>query len=258
MQPLKPTKTAWNPKGIACHFDAGVHRYWTDQVSEFVSVTGFVKHYFPVFDAPKVAAGVAAKTGKPVEQIHADWSRKGTLAAEMGTRVHENQEALVSALIPPNQPRDERERGIMASGWAAVDWMRRQGWTLVAAEQIIFSENLGLAGTIDLAMRDEAGALWILDWKTNEEIKAEGFKGARALAPISHLQDCDLSRYSLQLSTYERILRLEGYAEPLEKIHRALIHLTPERWTPINVPYLAAETAEMALDLKLSAWQVPF
>jgi hypothetical protein len=47
----------------------------------------------------------------------------------------------------------------------------------------------------------------ITDYKTNKEIKTEGYvnwQGERSkmLPPVSHLDDCNLNHYSLQLSLY--------------------------------------------------------
>lgn len=47
----------------------------------------------------------------------------------------------------------------------------------------------------------------IIDYKSNKEIKREGFRGKRMLPPINHLQDCHLMHYSLQLSLYAYILQ---------------------------------------------------
>lgn len=252
-------KTAQNPQGATITFNAEAHAYYTDQVSPLTSVTTFVKHYFPPFDAPAVAAHVAQRDGKTVDMVLAEWKHNGDEAAAMGTRVHEHVERLIQGLPAIHVAQSERERGIMQAGSSAVAWLLGNGWQLLGAELIVFSENLGLAGTIDLAMRDDSGELWLLDWKTNKKITVEGYNGATALRPISHLPDCHMSQYSLQLSTYERLLRVEGYIDYDEPVNRALIHLQPSgEWHAIPVPYLHKEVSDMLVDLLSTSWPVPF
>lgn len=246
------TKSAANPAGRVIFFDESAHRYWTNAVEDFTSVTTFVKSWFPKFDADSVAKQVASRNGKTPSEVIAEWDVKRIAASEMGTAVHLACEMIMTGRPVPDSvvalATNERTAAIMRSAATACRQLFDMRFTVVGAEQIIFSERYGLAGTIDLAMRDSKGELWLLDWKTNESIKSEGFNGATGMGPAAGLPDCNLSHYSLQLSTYQRILRDEGYIGRGDVVHMALIHLTPESPNWIPVTYLNQEVADMILE----------
>lgn len=246
-----------NPAGVACVFDEASHTYRTDQM-ELVSVTRFVKHFFPEFDAPAVAARVAARDGKAVEAVLAEWEAKRNAAARLGTRVHEVAEDLILGRAPRHTPESERERALMAAVWEHVARRKADGWKPVGAEMVVFSESLRLAGCIDLVMRDPAGNLWLLDWKTNERIDMSGRSGGKGYSPVETLEDCNLVHYSLQLATYERILRHGGYIDRDEPIFHDLLHVTENGIEAIECKDVSAEVAEMLIVHITESWEVPF
>jgi len=97
-----------------------------------------------------------------------------------------------------------------------------------AAEKIVFSPELGIAGTIDLLLFDQwsKGAEFVIvDWKQNGSLSTSN-KWDTAKPPISHLESTDLVKYALQLNLYRFILRYEGYFPQATDIRMALIHLT--------------------------------
>jgi ATP-dependent exoDNAse (exonuclease V) beta subunit len=48
--------------------------------------------------------------------------------------------------------------------------------------------------------------LEIWDYKTNKEIKMSNSYGNKYLKPISHLDECEMNTYSLQLGLYKHII----------------------------------------------------
>ncbi len=65
-----------------------------------------------------------------------------------------------------------------------------------------------LAGQADGILEDADGNLYIRDWKfTFVGLRSRGFKGARAAGILSHLDDCNLVKYSLQQNLYRCMLR---------------------------------------------------
>jgi len=71
---------------------------------------------------------------------------------------------------------------------------------------------LKLAGQADLIIK-HGNEIWILDWKTNKEIKKRSFYDKnkkdvqRMKYPLNNLMDCNYVHYELQLSTYAYILQ---------------------------------------------------
>ena len=125
MTPMKDETPKTLP--FSLYFDEDAHRYLVDTEKSIEywqplpSVTQFVGHYIPPFDAQKAAAKKARFSNPPktAEQILAEWDAKRIHACELGTRVHANQESMMNGSADFQQPADDRERSIMSSGWEA-------------------------------------------------------------------------------------------------------------------------------------------
>jgi hypothetical protein len=239
-------KTAPHPSlPFSLYFDEDAHRYLVDTEKSIEywqplpSVTQFVGHYIPPFDAQKAAAKKARFSNPPktAEQILAEWDVKRIHACEMGTRVHANQEAMMNALTDYQQPADDRERAIMSAGWEAMRDLAEAGWKPLASEKMVFSLELRLAGTIDAIFQKDRQIL-IVDWKTNEAINRRNKFGQHLLPPANELDDCEYNKYMLQLNLYKRILLKEHYLQAITEpqIAMMLVHLTPDGYNVLDVP----------------------
>ena len=68
--------------------------------------------------------------------------------------------------------------------------------------------ELKVAGQVDLLIIDHDGGVYILDWKTNKELKKKSYynqkvrKSVRMKYPLNNLDDCNFNHYQLQLSLY--------------------------------------------------------
>lgn len=80
----------------------------------------------------------------------------------------------------------------------------------VYTELRMFNAEFGLAGTSDKVLVWPNKEFYILDYKTNREIKMEN-KWQKMKPPISHMDDTNYSHYVLQLSTYAWMLEQFGY-----------------------------------------------
>lgn len=73
--------------------------------------------------------------------------------------------------------------------------------------------KLRIAGQIDLLVKD-GDDLYIIDYKTNEKLDEKSYYDQRAKKyqmmkyPLSHIMDCNMMHYTLQLSTYAYLLQL--------------------------------------------------
>ena len=64
-----------------------------------------------------------------------------------------------------------------------------------------------MCGSLDnLSYNKKTKKLSIFDYKTNKEIKIDNPRGDTLLAPFTHLQDCELVKYSLQIWLYKLII----------------------------------------------------
>lgn len=122
--------------------------------------------------------------------------------------------------------------------------------------QIVDLHNLeeGYYPELILNMRDifgQSDRVWInskkqayiRDYKTSEQIRTEN-KFQKMKAPLAHLDDCELSHYTIQLSLYAYILEDKGY----EIMELGIDHFNTE----ITVPYLKKEVENIILDYEMS------
>jgi hypothetical protein len=76
----------------------------------------------------------------------------------------------------------------------------------VRAEFIVYDEEWGVAGQIDLlAMDPKTEQLYIIDYKTDDKITTEN-SYQKLRGPLNHLDECSLNEYSLQLNMYKVML----------------------------------------------------
>lgn len=215
-------------------FDADHHRYTHAPTGQpLISVSRAVKHVTPEFEAERIAAKVAAKNGKTTDEVLAEWEDKKVVALQRGTLVHDYIEATLQKRTPPANP--FCPNGQLPEMEAFDSWYTsavREGAHLVATEMIIGDVELGIAGTLDcLLFSEKTGKHHLLDWKTNSKFRTSN-RWQTLLPPFAHVGDCELGRYSLQLSLYRLILeRTAGHL--LELGDSFLVHLSRDGrpWT---------------------------
>ena len=246
---MPPTAVAKHPHcNLSIRFTEADHRYVDTENREYVSSTTIVKGAFLPFNAPEVAKRVAEREGGTVADVLAAWEAKRIASSEFGTRFHANMEATIKGEPRPHAPRNDIEANTMRVGVeTAKKLMARYGAELWP-EKIVFSPFYGLAGCLDL-LASKGNEWFVLDWKTNESIKREGYQSC-AVAGLEHLADCNFIHYALQLSIYERILRRDGYIPDNASVKRILIHIPPRTDKPefIETPSMQSEVAEILLE----------
>ena len=241
-------KTVTHPiEPIALTFDPTGHTYTDNLNRPYISVTSFVKSFFPPFDEQAAAARIAARTGRLEMEIITDWNQKRTVSAAFGTAVHAHAEARIRNQQPvaASSALEQRAFGIVDNAIS----MLSDSYELLSAEQIIFDPLFQIAGTLDLfAMSRSTGLISIIDWKTCETINNDSYGQARP--PIAAVRDSKLNHYALQLSLYAMILtdsEYSGYPSRGEPVELALIHIAPDRPEPvwIQLPNLRQECTAM-------------
>jgi hypothetical protein len=86
------------------------------------------------------------------------------------------------------------------------DWWK-QDHILLKSEFVIGDNASKLCGTLDnLSYNKKTKKLVIFDYKTNREIKTSNPRGERLLKPFTHLHNCELVKYSLQIWLYRLII----------------------------------------------------
>lgn len=246
-------KQANHPNGKhAIRFREQDHSYIDNMDSRYVSVTTFIKKFFPQFDTVRMAKKCAMSqnpryANRDHREIMQEWAIEGKRGSSEGTNVHEYAE--FSLVSPDKCPEPISDRCVKL--FSQVDKIIlkfvEKGFRIITAEMIVFSPSLRISGTIDLLLFDPAtNEMIILDWKQNKDpMSTINIYGKYAFPPIDHLQDTDINQYSLQLSLYQYIMEIENYYPDVSGYRRALIHLTPESAEPIKLDYYEYEIKEM-------------
>jgi len=213
--------------------------------TRLTSVTTFVSKFFSKFNA-RIIARKLAKFPVNKKQKHGvrwflkDWKER----AQFGTNVHK----LVEWKILDEEPEDsyslftELEMDYARQGELAYHKiMRSLGEPVSYTELKVYNEELLLAGTIDLMVShnhpddtNNERVISLYDWKTNKKLNKKGYNNKKGiLPPLLEVDDCHITKYGLQLSTYAYILERQGYK--IDQLY--IVHLKDDKYELIEVGY---------------------
>lgn len=177
----------------------------------WLSVTSFISNFKQPFEADLIAekSSKSKKSkwyGMTPEAIKDAWKSEANRATNLGTWYHNCREKDIcevetmerhGVVIPVVKPIEKE----------GVKYSPNQKLSSgVYPEHMVYLKSSGLCGQSDL-VEVVNGEVHITDYKTNKEIKAEGYTNwegvtQKMLPPVSHLDDCNLNHYALQLSIY--------------------------------------------------------
>lgn len=240
-------------------FEEKRHKYFSPNTGEeLTSVTTVYKDFFPGFNADDVLDeyydGWQEKEDpryfdKSREEIKEIWETTRDEAGDHGILVHDYIERYLLGdvdILDVDEVEDREARGKILK---AVDWERKAEMLyspeFVFPEEKIYSDELGIAGTIDLLFVTEEGELILIDWKTNSKLSTTGFydrstgETEKAYYPLDELEDSALSKYTMQLSTYAYVLENEYVVqgEPLQIKKLVLPWLKGDKIKEFEIPY---------------------
>ncbi len=209
----------------ALKFEEEEHKY-TINGKELLSVTQFLKQFF-TFDAEKVAEKVSTDTrskyyGMEVQEILDKWDER----ADYGTSIHKLAEDFINGEFVSIES-DKHAR--------AFEYVQRvvDEFDELYPEIQIYSEEVGLAGTIDLLARHKT-KWYILDWKTDEKIRTKSFNGEKCAGLLFEWDKCNFNKYIFQLGIYRFILE-HKYGIPISGIK--VVHFEKDRAREYILPY---------------------
>ena len=203
------------------------HSYRINGNNARCSVTTLLKKYTPEFKGEGPAKFIAAKRGVSVEDVLAEWDYKKEYSCHKGTEFHkfaENYLARKQTSLDEAGAKQfftskntmnvltdfknyKNEMLSMISNFLKFYNWYKETYTIVKSELVIGDTDTKICGTIDnLSLNEKTGELAIFDYKTNQNIKTEGYKKETLLEPFKHLQNCEMVKYSLQLWIYKLIL----------------------------------------------------
>ena len=182
----------------------------------WTSVTSFIGKFKPKFNA-KAQAKKSSKNkrskwfGMTQKDILAAWDGETKRAITLGNWYHDQREEGIldfktiereGVQVPIIRPIVDKTGIKIAPEQKLIDG--------VYPEHFAYLKSANLCGQADLVTIVN-GKVNITDYKTNKEIKEKGFTNwegitSKMYKPLSHLDDCNLMHYSLQLSIYMYII----------------------------------------------------
>jgi len=184
---------------------------------KWLSVTSLVGKFKPKFDrdgqAKKSSKNKRSKWyGMTPKEILAAWDGETNRAIKLGNWYHDQREADMldfktiernGVIVPIIKPLTDEE-GMKLSPKQKLE-------NGVYPEHLVYLKSIGICGQADLVEVVD-GVININDYKTNKEIKEKGFTNWEGITnkmynPLSHLDDCNLNHYNLQLSIYAYIIK---------------------------------------------------
>lgn len=250
-----PTKTVKHPSGDVIMFDTKWHSFTSlkHPRKKFTSWTKFSKDFFTPFDRDGISSRYAAKNNMKQADVLAMWDRKGFIGRESGTLIHTFMEDLLNGKEPgPLYHTDQDVIDVAKSKLASTKKAGQfilENYEIVGIEEIIASLDFWMGGIIDIrAINKKTGAPAIIDTKATADIKMTNrWQCGRGV--ISHLDDCDFVKNSLQINLYQKICTTGGYIKPDEyagsDIERAILHIRADDYSFIPVPDLQEEIDHM-------------
>lgn len=191
------------------------HKYTSDDNKEWLSVTSLISQFKQPFEADAIAKRCSTSKkskwyGMTPEDIKAAWKTEADRATTLGTWYHNQREADICEIenmerhghtVPIFKPIEKD--GVKYS----PEQKLKDG---IYPEHMVYLKSAGICGQSDL-VEVVNNTVYITDYKTNKEIKVEGFTNWEGITqkmapPLSHLDDCHLNHYAIQLSMYMYII----------------------------------------------------
>ena len=203
------------------------HKYTINGNPAKLSVSQLLKKYETPFDSDKISSFVARKDGISQQDVLRNWEFTKDYSCHKGSEFHKIVEnhfsrkqikidkTLIEAFF--NQRMQYKNKDSIEKYYKEMallirnflnfyDWWK-QDHILLKSEFVIGDELSGICGTIDnLSYNKKTKQLVIFDYKTNKEIKKQNPRNETLLGCLCHLQNCEYTKYSLQLNLYKMII----------------------------------------------------
>ena len=181
------------------------HTYFYRE-KECTSVTSIVSQYQKPFESELIATRYAKKHNIPVIEVLKDWEEKRDAAAFKGTHVHAYAEYIFQNKLYEDPQLSEIDPNLLSF----VDnfFNDTKGKLILAkAELVVGDYESGTCGMVDkLFYNQTTNEYQIWDYKTNKEIKDHSPYGNKLINGLDHLDDCEMTKFSLQLGIYKHII----------------------------------------------------
>lgn len=231
------------------------HKYHHRETGKiYKSVTTTLSSIEPHFDSEAVSLAITRQPdnakqeryiGLNQQQILDFWQQLNDEANVYGTKVHDIVERylLANKWYFPDETEDGEFEQKVIEGY---ENLKIDEGIAVWPERILFSEEYELAGMSDLIIDIDDVFFDVWDWKTNREFNFFDQFGYKTLfKPFDHLQSCQWSVYSLQLSVYAYLYEMEFPGRKCRQICIGYWDKEKKSFEKIQIMYLKHEAKKL-------------
>lgn len=242
------------PSSIIAHhnnrtitFTEDDHSYIDDKGKQYCSVTTLIGKAFEKFDAEAIAK---KNYGDNWKEYVEKWDKIGAEAAYAGTRLHHNCECLIleneqQCYLPENIT---ETINFNLAKKKIYEIKNIKNAIKFEPEKLVFSERLGLAGSIDCLVTNNDNSYIIFDFKNIKTLKMENAFGKTGIIQCTkNMPDTNYWHYALQLQLYEILLKAENYVDKNAKFIRELIVFSNSTVKNYRLPNVIKEAKELIL-----------
>ncbi len=220
----------------------------------YKSVTTTLSSIEPHFDSEAVSAAIVNQLdsvkqeryiGLNQQQILDYWQMLNDEANIYGTKVHD----IVERYLLANKwyfPKDDEEGEFEQCVIDGFNALKIDEGVAMWPERILFAEQYELAGMSDLIIDIDDVFFDVWDWKTNREFNFFNPYGYETLfKPFDHLQSCQWSVYTLQLSVYAYMYELEHPGRKCRQIRIGYWDKEKKTFERIQIMYMKHEARKL-------------
>ena len=198
---------------MAVRFEPKQHKYISIDGGEipWISVTNIIHELKQPFDtissSKKCSKGKGKWGGIPADEIRTVWKQIADESCTLGNWYHNQREQDVLSCttlhlhdkeLPVICPMTDENGFKVASSQKLIEG--------IYPEHMVYLKSIGICGQID-RVEVVGDTVHIIDYKTNREIKASSYVNWEGVsqkmkAPLTHLDDCNMNHYNIQLSLY--------------------------------------------------------
>ena len=231
------------------------HKYHHRETGKiYKSVTTTLTSIEPHFDAEAVSLAITRQPdnakqeryiGLSQQEILDFWQLLNDEANVYGTKVHDIVERylLANKWYFPNEDEEGEFEQKVIEGY---ENLKIDEGIAVWPERILFSEEYELAGMSDLIIDIDETFFDVWDWKTNREFNFFDQFGYKTLfKPFDHLQSCQWSVYTLQLSVYAYMYEMEFPGRKCRQICIGYWDKEKKSFEKIQIMYLKHEAKKL-------------
>jgi hypothetical protein len=223
---------------------------------KYKSVTTTLSSIEPHFDSDGVAQAIVNQAdnvkqeryiGLTKQEILDYWQLLNDEANIYGTKVHDIVEKYLLRnnrhYYPPDDTEDDIFEGKVIEAYRNLEI---EEGIAMWPERIMFAEQYELAGMSDLVIDIDDVFFDILDHKTNRVFNFYNPYGYETLhKPFDHMQACQWSIYTLQLSVYAYMYELEHPKRKCRQIVVLYWDKTKESFEKIHIMYMKHEAKKL-------------